>query len=575
MSVHRIFIISNVRPSRTWRIAKRLMQEVEGIALCGIVQRCFENLPEAEKFITRGQTYNQAFPRTLRLQLWSRLRHICGAIIDFSLWCLHGSPQNLDCSEFTTADLARKCGQMESGFFAAEEFADAEINQVAAQGKPELTLVLGDWEFSRELIKIPARGCLQVTHSFLERETSRHPEGMQARIDLLTASSERSLAHITIPRQSYDDLTGMALKADLVCDDLAVQSTIQMLNRSMNDAANAVKTWIEELYSPYLQQIGTASEIPADSAPMASRHRKRWKLLLETLILCSPLFIARNWYRRVRRRYPVVILTHHLISDRVHRMGMPTEVFWRQLQYLKRHYRVVGLTEAVALLDSGRLDTPIAVLTFDDGYIDNFVGLRAVAEEAGIPVTLFIATQPVELRQEFQHDVENGVRGALPLTWNQLRHWSRHKNVEFGAHTRTHFNCGSTEPASLEWEIAGSKCDLEQRLGIPVKYFAFPFGQPDNISSTAFSMAKTYYQYVLSGFGGENYSKEGNRNPHLLRKNLYANMWELELDLQGVFDFVDRLKNKFHLKQAPAASASPSRYSVFSPAVADSRNSGS
>ena len=573
MTVHRILIISNVRPSRTWRIAKRLVQEVEGIALCGIVQRCFENLPEVEKFITRRQTYDQASTRTLRLQLWSRLRHICGAIIDFSLWCLHGSPHNLDCSEFTTADLARKCGRLESDFFVAEDVADAEINQVAAQGKPELTLVLGDWEFSRELIKIPLRGCLHVSHSYLRSEPSRPPTGVRARIDLVTAMSSHAIAQVTLPWQTYDGIIGMALKADLVCDDLTLQSVAQVMKGAASEAANAVTAWTEELYLPYLKQIGHAAN-QVGSSVCPTRFRSKWSLFLETLLLCSPIFLVRNWCRRWQRQYPVVILTHHLISDRGHRMGMPTEVFWRQLQYLKKHYRLASLSEAVALLESGRVDVPTAVLTFDDGYIDNFVSLRAVAEEAGIPVTLFIATQPVELRQEFRHDVENGVRGALPLTWNQLRHWTR-ENMEVGAHTRTHFNCGSTEPASLEWEIAGSKCDLEQRLGIPVKYFAFPFGQPDNISSTAFSMAKTYYQYVLSGFGGENYSKEGNRNPHLLRKNLYANMWELELDLQGVFDFVDRLKNKFHLRQAPAASASPSRYSVLSPAVADSRNSGS
>ena len=36
-----------------------------------------------------------------------------------------------------------------------------------------------------------------------------------------------------------------------------------------------------------------------------------------TLLLCSPLFVARNWYHQRRKRYPLQILTHHLVADRI------------------------------------------------------------------------------------------------------------------------------------------------------------------------------------------------------------------------------------------------------------------
>jgi len=250
--------------------------------------------------------------------------------------------------------------------------------------------------------------------------------------------------------------------------------------------------------------------------------------------------IARNWYRKIRRNYPITILTHHLVSDRPHRMGISTQAFWRQVRFLQRHYRIVSLAEAVRLLKNGQVDAPTIVLTFDDGYADNFLALRAVADEARIPIALFLATVPISLQQEFQHDVENGVRGALPLTWEQLRYWGSGR-TEFGAHTRTHFDCGSKEHSRLESEIAGSKLDLEERLQRPVKFFAFPFGQPENMSAEAIQIARAHFPYFVSGFGGQNHSGRSDRQ-HLLRKNLYANSWELELELQGVFDIVDRIK---------------------------------
>jgi peptidoglycan/xylan/chitin deacetylase (PgdA/CDA1 family) len=236
-------------------------------------------------------------------------------------------------------------------------------------------------------------------------------------------------------------------------------------------------------------------------------------------------------------------------------MGISTYDFWRTVRFLKRHYRVVSLSEGVTLLRAGRVTTPTVVLTFDDGYVDNFINLRAVAEEAGIPVTLFIATQPVELQREFQHDLANGNTGVLPLNWEQICYWSV-RGAEFGSHTRTHCDCGSTDPERLEWELMGSKSDLESHLGIAVCSFAFPFGKEKNIPSLAARMAASVYSYFVSCFGGENLvPNSSNDYAHLLRKNLYPDLWELELELQSVFDWVETMKTSFRRKSAEPADA--------------------
>ena len=55
--------------------------------------------------------------------------------------------------------------------------------------------------------------------------------------------------------------------------------------------------------------------------------------------------------------------------------------FLRQVNYLLRHYRVVSLSEGVELVRTGAVKVPTVAITFDDGYADNFVNLRAVSEE--------------------------------------------------------------------------------------------------------------------------------------------------------------------------------------------------
>jgi peptidoglycan/xylan/chitin deacetylase (PgdA/CDA1 family) len=249
-------------------------------------------------------------------------------------------------------------------------------------------------------------------------------------------------------------------------------------------------------------------------------------------------------------------------------MGISTELFWRQVRFLQKHYRIVSMAEAIEMLRFGRVESPTVVLTFDDGYADNFVNLRAVAEETGIPLTLFIATQPVELQQEFQHDLINGIGGVFPLTWPQACYWNR-GNVEFGSHTRTHFDCGSHDTAKLEWEIAGSRRDLEQHLGRPVELFAFPFGHKENISSEALELAAASYSHFVSGFGGDNHSRSQKDAQHLLRKNLYANPWELELDLQGVFDLIETVRRKIRKGRTKSASVQPEFHAALSGAISN------
>src|SRR6185437_4680580 len=107
--------------------------------------------------------------------------------------------------------------------------------------------------------------------------------------------------------------------------------------RTVTEAATELTACIQQLFSPYLEQLQSTS-IEAPEVGPTFRHRPKWKLCLETLLLCSPPMIARNWYRKIRRNYPVTILTHHLVSDRPHRMGISTQAFWRQVRFLQRHY---------------------------------------------------------------------------------------------------------------------------------------------------------------------------------------------------------------------------------------------
>jgi peptidoglycan/xylan/chitin deacetylase (PgdA/CDA1 family) len=99
--------------------------------------------------------------------------------------------------------------------------------------------------------------------------------------------------------------------------------------------------------------------------------------------------------RRLLRRYRVVILTYHRVDDVDEGLGMTVtpERFGQHLDYLRRHYRVVCLDEAVRRLGSPEgLRSDLAVITFDDGYRDNFLAAHPRLRERGLPASIFVTT---------------------------------------------------------------------------------------------------------------------------------------------------------------------------------------
>jgi peptidoglycan/xylan/chitin deacetylase (PgdA/CDA1 family) len=528
------------------------MQEIPGAEICGMIQQPVEKLPLAQGLVASGDQGHGGWFRSLREKL-----------LHGALWCLHGCPHNLNAAEeFSVEKLAKKCGPR--GWpFLAENIGAASVVDFIRRQDVGLILVLGELSLNPELLSVPSHGVVRARCCETYGDVTNSEQSLQITIEHFAKGSESAftIASLSVPVQPYDGLSGFTLKTDLITDDLLLLTAAGLHSGTAAQTSSAVTEWTRKIFEPYLAQLEPAPKTAREEIANR-RFRSAWKLCLDTFLLCS-LFFARNWYRRLRGQYPVLILAHHLISDRPHRMGMTTEKFWGVLRFLQRHYRIVSLSQAFELLRSGDVKVPTVVLTFDDGYADNFVSLRAVAQEIGVPVTLFISTHPVEMQREFQHDLAHDTRGVMPLTWDQIRYWSLH-GAEFGSHTRTHCDCGSLDRTKLEWELVGSRHDLEDRLGKPVGFFAFPFGKHKNISPEAIEVAASTYSYFASCLGGENLPDQLVKGQHhFLRKTFYSDLWELELELQSVFDLVDAIKQRMGRGQAESAN-SPDRISAVS-----------
>ncbi|MEO2049416.1 MAG: polysaccharide deacetylase family protein [Pirellulales bacterium] len=202
---------------------------------------------------------------------------------------------------------------------------------------------------------------------------------------------------------------------------------------------------------------------------------------------------------------PVMALFYHRVADTYpNDWTISTDRFCKQIRWLQRRFEIVSLETAQQRIDAGVNDRPTVCITFDDGYADNCEMAIPWLIEQGIPFTYFISTYYMQRGEPFPHDLANGQR-LLPNSIGQLQNMAA-AGVEIGAHTRTHADLGAIHcEKKLREEIIASKEDLEDSLGQSVRYFAFPYGMPKNLSTAAFRIAyEAPFLGVCTAFGGYN-----------------------------------------------------------------------
>jgi peptidoglycan/xylan/chitin deacetylase (PgdA/CDA1 family) len=447
-------------------------------------------------------------------------------------------------TEMSLDDLAVRCRERNWSFHLTTDIHGVDSLDFVRKLSPDLGVVLGTRILKPALYAIPRLGSINIHKRKVPDYRGGGPIGLWEMLDGQTeigmtvhrvaekVDTGAVIRATTIRIDTYDTLASLALKADLEGEELLVAAVRGFVEKNAEEMPQKAGGRVFKSPKPYeLRRLEKqlASQRQRYEAP---RGRPVWKLLLRSMlyVLWLPL---RNWRWRLAGTFPVVILYHHLISDRAHPMGTPTEVFLAHLRYLKRHYRIVSLKEATRLLQEGKVKQPTLVLTFDDGYAENFQNLRAVLRAEPTPVAHFVCSAMIAEGRPFPHDERENLIGFAPLSLSQLRQL-RAEGQEVASHTRTHFDCGSQDLAQLQREVAGSRAELEKLLGERVAFFSFPWGKPRNVSSAALELAAKTYVWYCSAFGGWNLPGNGER--HLRRHPYPQNLWELELTIQGVLE---------------------------------------
>jgi len=113
-------------------------------------------------------------------------------------------------------------------------------------------------------------------------------------------------------------------------------------------------------------------------------------------------------------------------------------------------------------------------LTFDDGYQNFADAALPMLEKLQFPATVFVVSGFCGQRSEWPGQPAGGTPSLPLLPWQELA--ALPPSVALGAHTITHRDLRKLSREDCEHELSGSRKEIEQRTGRPVRWLAYPYG---------------------------------------------------------------------------------------------------
>lgn len=210
-------------------------------------------------------------------------------------------------------------------------------------------------------------------------------------------------------------------------------------------------------------------------------------------------------------RSGVVVLIYHSVGGASGlQLDLPKDLFARQMSELAASGNVVPLEVALAQVEQRRSDPGrvSVVLTFDDGTVDFVEHAVPVLAEHGLPATLYLATAFVEEQRPFDY-------GTRPLSWSALADACTTGLVDVGSHTHTHALLDRVDPAVATDELDRSIALIEDRLGRPVRDFAYPKAVPPSLAVEEAVRAR----FRSAALAGTRPNRPGATDPHRLARS--------------------------------------------------------
>lgn len=269
-----------------------------------------------------------------------------------------------------------------------------------------------------------------------------------------------------------------------------------------------------------------------------------------------------------RTREEVRVLMYHKVSnlppeEKAPYCNVTVDAFEAQMKYLfENKVEVLTLKGLGRRLRRKRLPGsrkqggslhPKVVITFDDGFQDNYLYAYPILKKYHLQATFFVIVDYIGRQTFFEHlqwdapalaDREKHPNHWLPMTWEMLNEM-KENGMSIGSHTCSHRSLAKLSRAEIKEEVGHSKKILEEKLQTEVSSFSYPFGSPtygDFSPMTEEALKKAGYAVACTTGWGAN---EMGDNPYTLKRiPIYDHdtLFDFKCKIYGASDWVEKCK---------------------------------
>ena len=167
------------------------------------------------------------------------------------------------------------------------------------------------------------------------------------------------------------------------------------------------------------------------------------------------------------------ILCYHKIAlppkqARIKGLYLEPKLFLRQINEIKQAGLAFSFPESSTVSKKETI-----TITFDDGFVSNLIEAVPLMKKVGVQAINYLVAD--RLGQTSDWEAREGGEADPLMDESQVREWLT-AGHQIGAHTCTHPRLSQISEAEAKEEISASRKKLEDRFGVLIEHFAFPYG---------------------------------------------------------------------------------------------------
>ncbi len=202
-------------------------------------------------------------------------------------------------------------------------------------------------------------------------------------------------------------------------------------------------------------------------------------ILILAFILLLFISARYNWWRIPQSYKKARVLMYHSISEHIknekhNKWRVKPQDFEKQMNWFyKNNWKSFTISE---LSNLDKIPEKSFVITFDDGFEDNFTNAFPILKKYNFKATIYLVPN-----QKTNHweEKNTSVLSNL-LNEKQILEMQNSGLIEFGSHTLSHVNLSKIDDFQLEKELVESKKEIEKITKKKCEAFAYPYGKFDD-----------------------------------------------------------------------------------------------